>query len=238
MPVLPRTVLDAVIVHPGAIMIFLLDAVQRPAGHGAGGFGHILFGVMAFAQGEEFHALAGKIFVGMLLAALRLVEPDQHGRVGGDGVEQIEPIARSHAAESVDLLPHEIGVAHLDGAGGEMAVPEKGQFLLQRARPFGHALEPLPAHLLQSRTLIALDFLHGLRRFSASSCFCSSVRSELISWRAICWRSRYRSLRSGSGLAQSGRSSFRESFRNRQNRKPRLRPQAEQGFDFRRRSGD
>ena len=114
---------------------------------------------MAFAQGEKLHGFAGEIFVGMLFAALRLVEPDEHGRIGGDGFEQIEPVARAELAEGIDLAPHEIGFANFDDAGGEVAVPEEGEFLLQWSRPVGHALQPHGAHLQKLERHVALELL-------------------------------------------------------------------------------
>ena len=67
---------------------------------------------MAFAQGEQFHRFAGKILVGMLLAALRLVEPDEHRRVPARLNQQAQPIVGGQAAEQLVLPPHEIiGIA-------------------------------------------------------------------------------------------------------------------------------
>ena len=103
--------LDTIIVQTAAINIILIGLIERPAGHGAGGFGHVLFRVMTFAEGEQLHAFAGEILVGMLAAALGLIEPDQHGGIGGGGFQQIQPVARTLAAKGIDLPPHVVRIA-------------------------------------------------------------------------------------------------------------------------------
>ena len=97
----------------------------------------------------------------MLLAALRLVEPDQHGRVFGHRGQQLQPVAHRMTAKGLVLQPHEVGVLHLLDAGREMAVPEQRQFFLQRTGPFGHALQPPAAQFEQMLLLgLALFALH------------------------------------------------------------------------------
>ena len=97
---------------------------------------------MPFAQGEEFHQLAREVLVRMLLPALGLVEPEQHGGIAGDVHQQIEPGPGRVPSEHIILPPHQEGVPHLDEAGGEVPVPEQRHFLLQRALGGGHALQP------------------------------------------------------------------------------------------------
>src|SRR5439155_26417540 len=103
----------------------LSEPVVDQAREGAGCFGNILLSVVAFAEGQEFHDLASVILVGMLFAALGLVEPDQHGGVFCDRDEHLLPASGSQAAEGVILQPHQIGILYLLGAGSEVAVPEE-----------------------------------------------------------------------------------------------------------------
>ena len=58
---------------------------DRPAGEGAGGLLDVGLGVVADAQGEQLHQLAGQVLVGVPLAVGRRVEPDQEGRVADRG---------------------------------------------------------------------------------------------------------------------------------------------------------
>ena len=95
----------------------------------------------------------------MLLAALRLVEPDQHRRVLAGIREQFQPVARGEPAEQFVLPPHVIGVAHLFKAGGKMAVPEQHHFFLKRPRPFGHAIQPPAAQFHEALKLKPLLLL-------------------------------------------------------------------------------
>ena len=101
----------------------------------------------------------------MLAAALGLVEPDEHGRVLAHGGQEQQPVARGMAAEHIVLPPHEIGIAHLFHAGGEMAVPEQHHFLLQRARPVQHAVQPPAAQFHQPLLLEAVFLLLKLTQF-------------------------------------------------------------------------
>ena len=115
--------------------------VERPAGQRARAFGDVLLRVMAFAERKKLHDFAGEILVRMLLAALRLVQPDQHRRVLA-GNEQAQPVIRGQPAEQLVLPPHVIGVPDLVKTRGKMAVPEQNHLLLKRPRPLGHAIQP------------------------------------------------------------------------------------------------
>ncbi len=58
-----------------------------PAGERAGGFADVLLSVMADAEAEPLHQLAGVILVGVALGAALGVEPDHHGRVARHALE-------------------------------------------------------------------------------------------------------------------------------------------------------
>jgi hypothetical protein len=76
--------LFTLIVQVGAIGEPLPRLVQRPTGQRAGGFGNVLLRVVPFSQGKEFHHFAREVLVRMLLAALGLVQINEHGRVFAD----------------------------------------------------------------------------------------------------------------------------------------------------------
>ncbi len=67
--------LRAVVVLGGVEIELARAPRERETGKGAGALAHVLFGVVADAQGEEFHQLAREIFVGMSFEAARVVEP-------------------------------------------------------------------------------------------------------------------------------------------------------------------
>jgi hypothetical protein len=75
--------LGAVVVIAG--VIFVMEPVLReaPAGVGLRRLLDVLLGVMALAEGEEFHHFAGEVLVGLVLVAARAVEVIEHGRVLG-----------------------------------------------------------------------------------------------------------------------------------------------------------
>src|SRR5262249_18824748 len=109
--------------------------------------------VVPFTQREQFHDLTREIFIRMFLAALRLVEPDQHGWIFADLDKHLQPIASRNAAEQFILTPHVVSVPHFLRAGSEVSVPEKSHLLLQRPRSFHHPLQPPTAQFDQPFTL-------------------------------------------------------------------------------------
>ena len=70
--------------------------VDGPAGQGAGGLLDVVLGVVADAEGEQLHQLAGEVLVGVPLAVRRGVEPDQQRRVADRGLEQLAERGRGH----------------------------------------------------------------------------------------------------------------------------------------------
>src|ERR1051326_676454 len=119
---------------------------------------------MPFAESKQLHHLPRIILVRMLRATLRLVQPDEHGRVPGHRREQFLPVSGSEPAKGIVLEPHQVWIPDFLGAGGEMAVPEESQFFLKRPGPFGHALQPPAAQLNQAQALLPLHFTEQIAR--------------------------------------------------------------------------
>ena len=82
-------------------------ALDEPAGEGAGGLLDVALGVMAPAQGEQLHHLAGKVFIRMRLAVGRRIEPDQHRRVPGDRRQERREAAQGVGPQQVVLALHQ-----------------------------------------------------------------------------------------------------------------------------------
>ena len=132
----------------GGVERELTGAVERVAGERARSFLHVLLGVVADADCEQLLHFAGVVLVGPALAVLVVVEPDEHGRVAGHGLQQGFEIAQRVVAEQLDLLQHQDGAAHFAGGGGEVGVPEEDHFLLERSPRVQHAHEPGEARAL------------------------------------------------------------------------------------------
>ena len=64
---------------------FAGQPVDFQAGEGTRGFLDVLLGVVAFAEGEKLHQLAGEVFVRLLFAAFLQIEVAHHGGVAHDG---------------------------------------------------------------------------------------------------------------------------------------------------------
>ena len=121
---------------------FGVVAFDAPAGEGAGDFLDVLLGVVADAEGEEFHEFAGVVFVGFAFAVLFAVEPDEHGGVVADGEEEVAEVSQAEASEEVDLADDVHGVLVFAEAGGEGVVPEECDAFLEGARGFEEAEDP------------------------------------------------------------------------------------------------
>jgi hypothetical protein len=115
---------------------------DRPAGQRAGAFLDVLLGVMADAEREQFHQFAGQVLVGMLLAIGRSIEPDQDCRIAHHGVEQFAERFAAQRAEQFVLPPHDAEILDLDGAGGEVIVPQERQSLAERIGTKKHPINP------------------------------------------------------------------------------------------------
>ena len=99
---------DPLVVKRRALDKFLLLWIVRPAGQRAGGFGDVFFRVMSLAERKQFHDFTRKIFVGMILAALRLIQIEKHCGVFADFNEQTQPVVGGEAAEQFILPPHQV----------------------------------------------------------------------------------------------------------------------------------
>ena len=73
--------------------------LDRPAGQGAGGLLDIVLGVMADAEREQLHQLAGQVLVWVPLAIGRRIQPDKQRRVVDDGAEQLPERLAGQLAE-------------------------------------------------------------------------------------------------------------------------------------------
>ncbi len=146
LPVWPRTVL----VPPSCSRASKAKpvAVGPPAGEGAGGLADVLLGVVADAQAEQLHQLAGIVLVGLPLDVAVGVEPDEHGRVPADRLEQRAELAQGVRPQQHVLAEHQDRVLHLGEAGGEVVVPEQRHLLAQRVAALEHAVQPPAAELI------------------------------------------------------------------------------------------
>jgi len=97
-----------------------LVLADGPTGEGAGGFLHILLGVVADAKSEELHQLAGEIFIGMPLAVLRCIEPVEERWIVSQAGEQFPERSESQLAQRLVLSLHELEVIDFEVAGGEV----------------------------------------------------------------------------------------------------------------------
>ncbi len=140
---------------------------ERPAGAGARRLPHVGLGVVADAEGEEFHRLARPVLVRVPLDVRLTVQPDQHGGVFRDGDQEVNEGARAQRAEELVLLQHVRGIVHLIVGGGEVVMPEEGQVLLQRRGARGHQVRPPVRHRRQADLIRLPDRLlarHDLLR--------------------------------------------------------------------------
>ena len=111
LPVWPRTVLGPPSCERGVEREAL--AVGVPAGEGAGGLADVLLGVVADAEAEQLHQLAGVVLVRLALDVAVGVEPDQHGRVAADRLQQRAELAQGVLAQQAVLAEHQGGVRTL-----------------------------------------------------------------------------------------------------------------------------
>ena len=122
-----------------------------PAGEGPGGLADVALGVMPGAQGEQLEELAGEVLVGLVLLAGPAVEPDEHGRVGDDRLQERGEAAQGVGPQRLVLPVHERDRLDLLVAGGEVAVPEEGELLAERVGPVEDAVEPADLEQVEVR---------------------------------------------------------------------------------------
>ncbi len=99
----------------------------------------VLLGIVASPQGEKLQQLSGEVFVGAALAVLLVVEKLQHGRILGDGQQQVAEFAQGMLAEGVDLLLHIGGHRRF---AGEVSVPKEAHFFSEFGFAFLHLCQP------------------------------------------------------------------------------------------------
>ena len=127
------------------------ESCRDPAGEGPGGLADVALGVMPGAQREQLEELAGEVLVGLVLLAGSPVEPDEHGRVGDDRLEERGEAAQGVSSQRLVLPVHERDRLDLLVAGGEVAVPEEGQLLAERVGPVEDAVEPADLEQVEVR---------------------------------------------------------------------------------------
>ena len=107
-------------------------AVGVPAGEGAGRLADVGLGVVADAEGEQFHQLAGVVLVRLALDVAVGVEPDEHGRVAAHRQQEGAELAEGVLAEQDGSAASSGRLADLGDAGGEVVVPEQRHPLAER----------------------------------------------------------------------------------------------------------
>ena len=125
-----------------------LVAVDAEPGEGVGGGLDIALGVIADAEGVEFHELAPEVLVGTPLDRLGIIEEDEHRGVADKGGEQRGEGPEGQPPEHLVLAPHRVGGLDfiLEG-GGEVAMPEEGHLFLEGMGRVDHPAEPPEAEI-------------------------------------------------------------------------------------------
>ena len=113
--------------------------VNRPPGEGSGGLLHVVFRVVGLAvhphaHGEQFQQFPPPVLVDRVSVIEIVVQPENHCRVAGQPAQQLLETAQTVLPEHVDLIEHRFLVQHFSQSGGEHAVPEQGDFLLEGSR--------------------------------------------------------------------------------------------------------
>ena len=116
---------------------------QPPSGQRRGGGLHVGLAVVADAEGEELHQLAGEVLVGRPPGRLPAVEVDEHRRVDRDRAHEVGERAQAGATEEPDLSDHEAGDADLVGRAHEVPVPQPRHPVDQWLLRADHEVEPL-----------------------------------------------------------------------------------------------
>jgi hypothetical protein len=135
---------------------------DEPAGERAGALAHIFFCVTVFVpKREEFHELAGQVFIRRAGAVANAVQPEQHCRVRQHRVREGAEVTEFEGAQLLVLMPHPFGGGHLLRRGCEMVVPQQRELLVYRLVHRGHAPHPprrQVGHLIEQRAGELLEF--------------------------------------------------------------------------------
>ena len=159
LPVWPKTVLAAGVVLVGGQGERAGLAAVLPAGEGPGPLLDVGLGVVADPEEEQLEQLPGEVLVGLALAVLVGVEPDEHGRVLGHRLGQGLEAAGALGPEDLVLPVHQLRLLDLLDRRGEVVVPEQGQALPQRGGRQHHAVHP---PLVELAALLPVGPLVGL----------------------------------------------------------------------------
>jgi hypothetical protein len=116
--------------------------VDPPSGQRASRLPHVVLGVVADAEGEQLHELAGQVLVRLADPVPAAVQPDQHRGIDDHRVGEGAEVAAAEPAQRLVLRGHQLRVAHLPRAGGEVAVPEPGHPFRERLVHGGHPVQP------------------------------------------------------------------------------------------------
>jgi hypothetical protein len=132
---------------------------ERVPGEGAGALLDVVLGVVADAQAEQLHELAGEVLVGAPDARVVVVEVGEHRGVADDPEQQVGEAAQRVRAEQLVLHVHVVRVLDRAVAGREVVVPEERHLLFERARRLDHALEPPPLDVADLLAVLPLPLL-------------------------------------------------------------------------------
>lgn len=157
--------LGAGVMGAGAPDGFKSGAIDRQSSESTGSFADVGFGVLTFSESEEFQQFAGEVFIGSLGSALGLIEPKEEGGVVDDLVEKGGPVSGGVVSEEVQLALHERGLSDFLNTGGEMAMPEEDQFLLEGVGSEDHPFQPRATEILGDLELLPTEGLQSFLSF-------------------------------------------------------------------------
>ena len=183
--------------------------VDGPAGEGARRLADVALGVAAVVpEREELHELAAVVLVRLALVVGVAVEPDEHRGVDGDRLAERPEVAGGLAAQQPVLADHQPRLAHLDVAGGEVAVPVEGQLLLERVLGRRHALQPPALIRLQGGRVVGIvrrgDLLEGQHLEVVGTAVGSGEAEQVVDGGGVPGRRPLLDLRDGGAEAGAG----------------------------------
>ena len=135
----------------------VVGVADGPAGEGPGALPHVVLGVVADAHGEQLQDLPAVVLVHGVLVVVLVVQPEDHRGVPGELDEQVPELAETVPAEHLYLVEDGLGLVELGVAGGEYAVPEQGQLLLQRAAGVDHPVDEVRLAAIDDEQAVLVD---------------------------------------------------------------------------------
>ena len=106
----------------------------------------VAFGVVTHSHREQFHDLAGKIFIGCAPDIHPGIQEGQHRRVLSDRHHQIAKVAGTHFVEHFDFAKQFAIVPDLAFVDRVVSVPEQRHLFLKRTVAGDHAVSPPIGH--------------------------------------------------------------------------------------------